>query len=171
MGILPQYGLPFYHFCVHLSMNNFHNSGALCLVFLCHCSYIHVQPGACPTPPAFYKVIFLTKGSVAKQKFAADPLLLLGKDKLEFERLKASKGDADCYTSDIGHWFAMTGVFVTFLTKPDAESSFRLSLRASAHTGVAIRFSYSNSNLSHCIRIPAPAALPPAFPCGMPRCF
>ena len=22
-----------------------------------------------------------------------------------------SKGDADCYTSDIGHWFAMTGFF------------------------------------------------------------
>ena len=33
MGILPQYGLPFYHFVLHLSMNIFHNSGAAGLFF------------------------------------------------------------------------------------------------------------------------------------------
>ncbi|MBQ3701809.1 MAG: hypothetical protein II885_03540 [Oscillospiraceae bacterium] len=48
------------------------------------------------------------------------------------------KRKTDCHTSDVGHWFAMTDVTV-FASWELRQQPSPLSLRASAHTGAAIR--------------------------------
>ena len=69
--------------------------------------------------------------------------------------------DTDCHTSDIGHWFAMTLFSIACQksvgshfpircsNKPPAAYRTPLSLRAGAHTGVAIRPPLQCSTYAH----------------------